>query len=116
MVDVKNRFEQLQVDTLDKSADSTYNNVIKAHNKAAELLVPERARSEKKLPWENEDICKKQKALYNAFEMKKNNHNAENIMKVEDAKAELTLWNRKYMLKRKSASLKQHKTYLGNSE
>ena len=48
MVDVKNRFEQLQVDTLDKSADSTYNNVIKAHNKAAELLVPERARSKKK--------------------------------------------------------------------
>ena len=42
--------------------------------------------------------------------MKKNNHNAENIMRVEDAKAELTLWNRKYMLKRKSASLKQHKS------
>ena len=30
-------FEQLQVDMLDKSADLTYNNMIKAHNKAAEL-------------------------------------------------------------------------------
>ena len=37
MVDVKNMFEQLQVDMLDKSADLTYNNMIKAHNKAAEL-------------------------------------------------------------------------------
>ena len=62
--------------------------MIKAHNKAAELHVPERARSKRRLPWENEDICKKRKALYNAFEMKKNNHNAENMMRVEDAKAE----------------------------
>ena len=30
-------FEQLQVDMLDKSADLTYNNMIKVHNKAAEL-------------------------------------------------------------------------------
>ena len=37
MVDVKNMFEQLQVDMLDKSADLTYNNMIKAHNKAVEL-------------------------------------------------------------------------------
>ena len=89
MVNVTNRFEQLQVDTLVKSADSTCNNMIKAHNKAAELFVPERARSKRRLPWENEDICKKRKALYNAFEMKKNNHNDENMMRVEDAKAEL---------------------------
>ena len=79
-VDVKNRFEQLQVDTLDKTADMTCNNMIK---------VPERAQSKGRLPWENEDICKKRKALYNAFEMKKVNHNAENMMRVGDAKAEL---------------------------
>ena len=41
MIDVKNRFKQLQVDTLDISADSTHNNMIKVHNKAAELHVPE---------------------------------------------------------------------------
>ena len=89
IIDVKNRFEQLQVDALDKSADSTYNNMIKARNKAAELHVPERAQSKRMLPWENEDVHKKRKALYNAFEMKKNSHNAENMMRVEDAKAEL---------------------------
>ena len=37
IVDVKNMFKQLQVDVLDKSSDLTYNNMIKAHNKAAEL-------------------------------------------------------------------------------
>ena len=41
MVAVKNRFEQLQVDTLDKTADSTYSNIIKVHNKVAELHFPE---------------------------------------------------------------------------
>ena len=89
MIDVKNRFEQLQVDTLDKSADSKYNNMIKARNKAAELHVPERAQSKRMLPWENDDVCKKWEVLYNVFEMKKNNHNVENMMRVEDAKAEL---------------------------
>ena len=41
----------------------------------------------------------------------KNNHNAENMMRVEDAKAELDKaysMERKGMLKKKSASLKQH--------
>ena len=61
----------------------------KIHNKAADLHVPERARSKRRLPWMDEDICKKRKALYNAFEMKNINHNAENMMRVEDAKAEL---------------------------
>ena len=89
MVDVKNRFEQLKVYMIDKTADSTYNNVIKAQNKAAELHVPEQARSKRRLPLENEDICKKRKALYNAFKMKKISHNAENMMTVEDAKAKL---------------------------
>ena len=89
MVDVENRLEQLQVDTFDKTADSTYNNMIKAHNKAAKLHIPERARSKRRLPWENDDICKKQKALYNVYEMKKINHNAKNMMRVDDAKAEL---------------------------
>ena len=41
MIDVKNRFGQLQVDMLDKSADSTYNDMINAHNRAAELHIPE---------------------------------------------------------------------------
>ena len=59
MIDVKNRFKQLQVDTLDISADSTHNNMIKVHNKAAELHIPEWARSKRRLPWENEDVCKK---------------------------------------------------------
>ena len=89
MVDAKNRFEQLKVYMIDKTADSTYNNVIKAQNKAAELHVPEQARSKRRLPLENEDICKKRKALYNALKMKKISHNAENIMTVEDAKAKL---------------------------
>ena len=89
IVDVKNRFEQFQVDMLDKSADSTYNNMIKAHTKAAEPYVPERARSKRRLPWENEDVCKKRKALYNAFEIKKNDHNAKKMMRVEEAETEL---------------------------
>ena len=63
--------------------------MIKSHNKAAELYVLERPQSKRRLLWENEDICKKRKALYNAFEMKKNNHNAENMMRVEEAKTEL---------------------------
>ena len=63
--------------------------MIKAHNKAPKLHVLEQAQSKRRLPWENEDICKKRKALYNAFEMKKNNHNAENLMRVEEAKVEL---------------------------
>ena len=35
----------------------------KIHNKAADLHVPERARSKRRLPWTDEDICKKRKAL-----------------------------------------------------
>ena len=38
---------------------------------------------------ENEDICKRLNALYNTFEMEKINYNAENMMRVEDVKAEL---------------------------
>ena len=72
--------------------------MIKVHNKVAGLHVPEQARSKRRLPWENDDVCKKRKALYNAFGMKKNNHNAENMMRVEDAKAEL---DKSYYMKQK---------------
>ena len=72
--------------------------MIKAHSKAAELHVEERAQWKRRLPWENEDIYKKRKALNNAFEMKKNNHNVENMMRVEEAKAEL---DKAYSMKQK---------------
>ena len=42
-VDVRNRFEALQVTgNDDNNADTTYNNIIAAHNKAAKIYIPKK--------------------------------------------------------------------------
>ena len=73
MVDVKNRYEQLQ--DLDKeeeiTAEAAYHNMMLAHAKGAELNVPQRIRAKKRLPWENEDVINKRKMLNDVFKLKR---------------------------------------------
>ena len=63
-VDVRNRFEALQVaGNDDNNADTTYNHIIAAHNEAAKMYIPKKEKKKHHVPLENENIRMKQQAV-----------------------------------------------------
>ena len=64
-VDVKNQFEALQAtgNDDDNNADTTYNNIITAHNEAAHMCIPKKEKKKHHVPWKNEHIQLKQQAV-----------------------------------------------------
>lgn len=43
------------------SANDYYNNIVKAHEEASALHIPKQIRTKKGVPWENNEVLKKEK-------------------------------------------------------
>ena len=56
-VEVYNRYQALQ--DLHGNANRMYENIMTAHEKAAEISVPVKAKIMQHVPWENENIIEK---------------------------------------------------------
>lgn len=88
-VDVKNRFHALQHLAIDDSFNTMYENIIKANQKSAELHVPLKPKAKRRVPWENEEICRKRLLLKNAHQRIHENLTPEDIKTLEIAKNNL---------------------------
>ena len=75
--EVKNRFAVLEKEE-DTTADTMYNNIIQAHQEAAEMHVPLKPRKKKRVLWETNNIIKKREALHQTFKNDSNNSSFEN--------------------------------------
>ena len=64
-VDVKHWFEALQAagNYDDNNADTTYNNIITAHNEAAHMCISKKKKKKHHVPWETEHIQLKQQEV-----------------------------------------------------
>ena len=88
-IEVKNRFQILQDLDENATADSMYENIIKAHNESVNLHVPVRKRNKRKNVWESLNISEKRQHLQKAFVINQKNPNPTNKDQVEKAKHEL---------------------------
>ena len=83
-IEVRNRFAVLEEEPDNTKADTMYNNIIQAHQEAAEKHVPLKPRKKKRVIWESNNIIKKREALQQTFK----NGNSEK-KSLEEAKADL---------------------------
>ena len=51
---LRNRYNILQHEDTKESANSAYQNFVKAHKETAEMLIPQKEKVKQKVPWENE--------------------------------------------------------------
>ena len=86
-IEVKNRFAVLEKEE-DTTADTMYNNIIQAHQEAAEMHVPLKPRKKKRVLWETNNIIKKREALHQTFKNDSNNSSSEN-KSIKQAKIDL---------------------------
>ena len=77
---MKNRFSTLQeVDITALSANTRYNNVVKACKEAATNVIPLKPKLKKRLPWETLYICQKREILHQTAELKNSDPTQRNI-------------------------------------
>ena len=89
-VDVKNRFEALQADGNDENnADTTYNNIMAAHNEAAKMYIPKKEKKKHHVPWENENIQLKQQAVKEAQKAMAKRETKSTTLRLKNAKDDL---------------------------
>lgn len=88
-IEVKNRFQILQDQDENATADSMYENIVRAHNESANLHVPVRKRNKRKNAWESVKVSEKRQHLQEAFDENQKNPNPTNKDQVEKAKREL---------------------------
>ena len=75
--------------TLTKSANNAYQKFVKAHKETAEMLIPQKEKVKRKVPWENEIIIEKTKQLKMLAKMKNRNATRTNIRKHKQAQKDL---------------------------
>ena len=64
-VEVCNRYQALQDLRGNEDANQMYENIMTAHEKAAEISVPVKAKIKQHVPWENENIIEKREMVKN---------------------------------------------------
>ena len=62
-VEVNNRFEVLQALQEEELVETTYNNLISAHQEAAAKHVPKKPKRCKRMPWEDDNVLELRQAL-----------------------------------------------------
>ena len=87
-IEIKNRYQILQDQSYDATADTMYQNIIKAHNKSTKLHVPPQNR-QKRNAWITTKVSRKCKVLHITLEKQRKNSNPSNIQLEEIAKNEL---------------------------
>ena len=51
----------LQHEDTNESANNAYQNFVKTHKETAEMLIPQKEKVKRKVPWENDIIIEKRK-------------------------------------------------------
>ena len=88
-VEVCNRYKALQDLHGNEDANQMYENIMTAHEKAAEISVPVKAKIKQHVPWENENIIEKREMMKNAYEVCLRRNTRGSAAKLEEAKQEL---------------------------
>ena len=88
-VEVRNRYQALQDLHGNEDANQMYENIMTAHEKAAEISVTMKAKIKQHVPWENENIIEKREMVKNAYEVWLRKNTRSSAVKLEEAKQEL---------------------------
>ena len=62
---LRNRYNIVQQEDTNESANNAYQNFVKAHKETTDMLIPQEEKVKRKVPWENEIIIEKRKQLKN---------------------------------------------------
>ena len=87
-VEVQNQFQVLQNLNDDQDVNKTYNNIIHAHEKAAEAHIPIITKVKQHIPWENKEISMKREKLKDAFQDSMRRKTRSSMAKLAEAKIE----------------------------
>ena len=86
---LRNRYNILQHEDTNESANNTYQNFVKAHKETAEILIPQKEKIKRKVSWENEIITEKRQQTKKLARMKNRNATKANIRKHKQAQKNL---------------------------
>ena len=86
---LRNRYNILQQEDTNESANNAYQNFVKAHKETADMLIPQEEKVKSKVPWENETIIEKRKQLKKLAEMKNRNATRAKVRKNKQAQKDL---------------------------
>ena len=86
---LRNRYNILQHEDTKESANSAYQNFVKAHKETAEMLIPQKEKVKQKVPWENEITIEIRKQLKKLARMKNRNATRANVRKHKEAQKDL---------------------------
>ena len=88
-VEVCNQYQALQDLHGNEDATQMYANIMSAHEKAAEISVPVKAKIKQRVPRENENIIEKREMVKNAYEVCLRRNTRSSAAKLEEAKQDL---------------------------
>ena len=86
---LRNRYNILQHEEINESANNVYQNFVKAHKETADMLIPQKEKVKRKVPRENETIIEKRKQLKKLAQMKNRNATRANVRKHKQAQKDL---------------------------
>ena len=101
---VRNRFDDLQANEPNPTANTTYENFVTTHREAATECIPVKPKIKRKVPWESKQVIEKRELLKQASNMKKSNPTKSNFSKYKKAQKDLVA---SYELKQRNYVLSQ---------
>ena len=88
-VAVRNSYRALQDLADDDTSNTMYDNIMKAHDKAAEDHIPLKKKQKKRIPWENDVITEKRRYLNQCYKQRQGATTEDSNANLESAKQEL---------------------------
>ena len=97
VIQLSNRFKDLQDSMPTKSTNTTFNNFQKACKEIASNTIPLKPKVKKRKPWETEEICQRRKDLHTAAKLRNTYSSPENSNQFNNARSALKMpmkWNK----------------------
>ena len=88
-IEVNNQLQVLQNLEDISNSNEIYNNIIQAHEEAAKKHIPEKNKVKQHVPWENENIVVRRRAVRDALNAVTHRETRSNVKKLQDAKIQL---------------------------
>ena len=86
---LRNRYNILQQEDSNENANNAYQNFFKANKETAEMLILQKEKVKREVPWENEIVIEKRKQLEKLAQMKNRNATRANVRKHKQAQKDL---------------------------
>ena len=86
---LRNRYNILQQEDSNENANNAYQNFFKANKETAEMLILQKEKVKREVPWENEIVIEKRKQLKKLAQMKNRNATRANVRKHKEAQKDL---------------------------